>query len=149
MWGTQRETKGFIEKPDRLELQTTPERDAEGTLEGDSHRDAALPLGQLLAFEVVFPSWWTTCWNRAVQPFANQLVERKLSPCDSDQARVSKLSGDWTAGTQGSQGQGRSDLGRGHSDAGVITQHLLSTCCVLSTEFSLGAVNINPNLVPA
>lgn len=148
MWGTQRETKGFIEKPDRLELQITPERDAEGTLEGNSHRGAALPLSYLLAFEVVFPSWWTTCWDRAAQLFADQFVKRKLSPCDSSQAHVSKPSGDWTVGTQGSQEQGRSGLGRGHSDAGVVT-HLLSSYCVLSPELGSRAVSINPDLVLA
>ena len=42
---------------------------------------------------------------------------------------MSKLSGDWTVGTQGSQGQGRSGLERGHSGGGgghpLFIEHLL------------------------
>ena len=57
-WGTSRGDKRVHWKARQA---WTISHKREGTPEGDSHRGAALPLGHLLAFGVVFSSRWTTC----------------------------------------------------------------------------------------
>lgn len=57
-WGTSRGDKRVHWKARQA---WTISHKREGTPEGDSHRGAALPLGHLLTFEVVFSSRWTTC----------------------------------------------------------------------------------------
>lgn len=142
--GPQGETKGSLKSQAGLNYKPH-QRDAEGNLERDSHGGAALHLGHLLDFGVVFFSRWTLL-SRAEKHsclLSSLWRERKPSSGDSTSGPYRELSWDWTMGAQGAQGQ-RS--GRGCSSGGIVTQPLRSTYSVL-TELGSGAIiNINHRL---